>query len=148
MATDALPRHRVAARRAERPVARVLGALALLAVGVIHLHQYLELYSAVPTIGTLFVLNFVAATVTCAGLLAPLERLSGRGRAAHTLLALAGIAQAATAFVFLLISERTPLLGFQEPGYDQSAIMASRVGEVAAVVFLVAFLDGRFMRSR
>jgi hypothetical protein len=148
MATEALPLRRVAARRAERPVVRVLGALALLAVGLIHLQQYFELYSAVPTIGTLFLLNFVGATVTCAGLLAPLERLGGRGRAGHTLLALAGIAQAATAFVFLLISERTPLFGFQEPGYDPSAIMASRVAEVSAVAFLGAFLAGRFTRGR
>jgi hypothetical protein len=35
--------------------ARVLGALALLAVGAIHLQQYFELYSELRTIGTLFV---------------------------------------------------------------------------------------------
>ena len=37
---------------------RVLGALSLLAVGAVHLQQYDALYSAIPTIGTLFVLNF------------------------------------------------------------------------------------------
>jgi hypothetical protein len=125
--------------------ARVLGALALLAVGAIHLQQYFELYSEIPTIGTLFVLNFVGATVVGLGLLAPVERLPGRrGGAALALLALAGIGQATTAFVFLMISERTPLFGFREPGYDPAAILASRIAEVATVVLLGAFLAGRF----
>jgi hypothetical protein len=146
MATDAVPRHRVGAEGLPWLVARVLGALSLLAVGIVHLQQYFELYSEIPTIGTLFVLNFVGAAVVCVGLLAPLERLGRWGGAARTLLAIAGIAQAATAFVFLFISERTPLFGFQEPGYDPPAIMASRIAEVAAVVFLGAFLAGRFRR--
>jgi hypothetical protein len=124
-------------------IVRVLGALSLLAVGIIHLQQYFKLYSGVPTIGTLFVLNFVGAAVVCLGLLAPLERFGRWGDVAHTLLALAGIAEAATAFVFLFISERTPLFGFQEPGFDPPAIRASRISEVATVVLLTAFLAGR-----
>jgi hypothetical protein len=127
--------------------ARLLGALSLLAVGAVHLQQYLELYSDIPTIGTLFVLNFVAATVTGLGLLAPLERLLGRlGRALVALLALAGVAQAATAFVFLYISERTPLFGFMEPGYDPDAILASRITETATVVLLGALLAAHLQR--
>jgi hypothetical protein len=79
--------------------ARVLGALSLLAVGAVHLQQYFELYSDIPTIGTLFVLNFVGATIVGLGLLAPVERVVGRlGGAVLALLALAGTAQAATAF--------------------------------------------------
>jgi hypothetical protein len=58
--------------------ARVLGALSLLAVGAVHLQQYFELYSDIPTIGTLFVLNFVGATIVGLGLLGPVERLLGR----------------------------------------------------------------------
>ena len=52
--------------------ARFLGALSLLAVGAVHLQQYTTLYSAIPTIGTLFVLNFVGATAIGLGLLTPL----------------------------------------------------------------------------
>jgi hypothetical protein len=127
--------------------ARVLGALSLLMVGAVHLQQYFELYSAIPTIGTLFVLNFVGATIVGLGLLAPVERLLGRvGGMILALLTLAGIAQAATAFVFLLISERTPLFGFMEPGYDPEAILAARAAEVTTVVFLGAFLTARFVR--
>src|SRR3954452_24233117 len=91
---------------------RALGALATLAVGAVHLQQFFKLYSEVPTIGTLFVLNFAGATVIGLALLAPLERLAGRlGEAAVALLALGGIALAATSFVGLLVSERTGLFG-------------------------------------
>ncbi len=131
---------------------RALGALALLATGAVHLQQYLSLYSTIPTIGTLFVLNFAGATGLALGLLAPVERSLGRfGDVALALLALAGVGLAATAFVFLLISERTPLFGFMEPGYDPPAIMASRVAEVVAVAALGSFLaagPGRAIRRR
>ena len=56
---------------------RALGALAVLTVGVVHLQQYLKLYWAIPTIGTLFVLNFAGAAAIATGLLAPVERLLG-----------------------------------------------------------------------
>jgi hypothetical protein len=128
--------------------ARVLGALSVLAVGAVHLQQYDYLYSTIPTIGTLFLLNFAGATAIGLGLLAPLERLLGRlGAAAHALLALGGIGLAATAFVFLLVAERTPVFGFQEPGYDPAAIMASRVAEIVTVVALGAFLAIRYGRG-
>jgi hypothetical protein len=124
---------------------RGVGALSLLAVGAVHLQQYLYLYSAIPTIGTLFVLNFVGATAIGLGLLAPIERLLGRwGSAAVALLALGGVGLAATAFVSLLVSERTPLFGFMEPGYDPPAIMAARVAELVTVGLLGSFLLGRF----
>ena len=126
---------------------RGLGALAVLAVGAVHLQQYLVLYSAIPTIGTLFVLNFAGATAIGLGLLAPLETVLGRrwGSAAVGLLALAGIGLAATAFAFLAIAEQTPLFGFMEPGYDPTAILASRVAEVLTVVSLSAFVILRFI---
>jgi hypothetical protein len=123
---------------------RVLGALAVLAVGAVHLQQYFELYSSVPTIGTLFVLNFAGATVIGLGLLAPVERLAGRfGDAAVALLAAGGIGLAATSFVFLLVSEHRPLFGFMEPGYDPTAIATARVTEVLAVALLSTFLAAR-----
>jgi hypothetical protein len=126
---------------------RVLGALSLLAVGAVHLQQYDALYSAIPTIGTLFVLNFAGATAIGLGLLAPVERLFGGrlGAAAVGLLALGGIGLAATAFAFLTISEHTPLFGFMEPGYDPAGILASRIAEGAAIVLLGGFLVARFV---
>jgi hypothetical protein len=46
-----------------------LGALAVLATGVAHIEQYsVDNYSTVPTIGTLFLLNFIAAIVIVVGM--------------------------------------------------------------------------------
>jgi hypothetical protein len=129
-------------------IVRVLGAVAVLVVGAVHLQQYFSLYSAIPTIGTLFVLNFAGATAIGVGLLAPVERLPGRaGRVAPSLLALGGIALAATAFVFLWIAERTPLFGFMEPDYDPTAILIVRIAEVAAVLLLGGFLAARLVEG-
>jgi hypothetical protein len=128
---------------------RALGALAVLAVGIVHLQQYLALYSAIPTIGTLFVLNFAGAVAIALGLLAPVERLFGPrlGGWALALLALGGVGLAATSFIFLAISEQTPLFGFMEPGYNPTAILISRIAEVTSVLllgpYLVARLAGR-----
>jgi hypothetical protein len=124
--------------------ARLLGALAVLATGAVHLYEFEHFYSQVPTIGTLFFLNFLGATTIGLGLLAPLERTAGRwGNVLVVLLALAGIALAGGAFVFLLISEQTPLFGFQEPGYDPAGIAAARAAEIATVLSLATFLVGR-----
>jgi hypothetical protein len=127
------------------PAARALGALSLLAVGAVHLQQFNRFYSEVPTIGTLFILNFAGATALALALLAPLERIGGRhGSALLALVVAAAIVLAAVAFAFLLISERTPLFGFKEPGYDPPAIAAARGAEIATVVFLSLFVTGRF----
>ncbi len=124
--------------------ARVLGALAVLATGAVHLHEYEGLYGPVPTIGTLFLLNFIGATAIGLSLLAPVERIGGRRSGALvSLLAMAGIGLGATSFVFLKISQHTPLFGFMDPGYDPPGITASQWAEITAVVFLAIFLTGR-----
>jgi hypothetical protein len=121
----------------------------LLAVGAVHLQQYVKLYSAVPTIGTLFVLNFVAATILGIALLLPIERWGGRwGGILVTLLASGGVALAAGTFIMLAISEARPLFGFREPGYDPVAIAASRGADVATVVLLGAYLAARLAAKR
>lgn len=119
-------------------ILRTIGALALLAMGVIHLQQYLGAdYSAIPTIGTLFLLNFAGALVLAIALLGPIERIAGRGVA--SLVAAAGAAMAATSIAFLLISEHTALFGFREAGYGPAIVLALAV-EAVAVVALVSFL--------
>jgi hypothetical protein len=59
------------------------------------------------------------------------------------LLALGGVGLAGTAFTFLLVAERTPLFGFQEPGYDPPALMASRIAELVTMGLLGSFLAVR-----
>jgi hypothetical protein len=120
---------------------RYLGALAVLATGVAHIEQYsVDNYSTVPTIGTLFLLNFVAAIVIAVGLVAPLRRVAGRySDVVSAVLAVGGIGLGVGSLAGLFVSETTGLFGFVEHGY-RMAIVVAIVVEVAATVFLVAFL--------
>ena len=116
---------------------RYLGALALLGVGLDHLEQFsVDSYSAIPTIGTLFALNFASAALLAAGLASPVQRLPGRsGRLAVPLLCLAGIGVAAGSLAGLLLSESSGLFGFMEAGY-RPGILTSIAFEAAAIAFL------------
>ena len=120
---------------------RYLGALAVLATGIAHIEQYaVDDYSTVPTIGTLFLLNFIGAIVIAVGLIAPLGRVAGRYTAAiRTVFAVAGIGLAVLSLAGLFVSETSVLFGFVEHGY-RMAIVVAIVVEVAATAFLVAFL--------
>ena len=122
-------------------VARYVGAAALVGVGGIHIWQYyVDSYSVIPTIGTLFALNFASALVVALGLVAPLQRLSRRwGRALLTMLAASGAGIALGSFAGLEVSETTGLFGFMESGY-RGAIVLSIALEGATAVFLTAFL--------
>jgi hypothetical protein len=121
---------------------RSLGAIAVLVVGAVHLEQYFAVhFDVVPIIGPLFALNFAAATLMGVGLLMPFARL----RVLHVLLALGAIGLAATAFVFLFVSEHRPLFGFQDYGY-RPAILVALAGEAATVVLLGTYL-GRRLRE-
>jgi hypothetical protein len=134
--------HRLTTRRSTiAQAALYLGALAVLATGVDHIQQYYSAdYSSVPTIGTLFFLNFVAAVVITAGLVAPLGRVAGRyADAIRALFAVGGIALAVGSLAGLFISESSTLFGFAEDGYRTPIVLAI-VAEVAAAVFLVVFL--------
>ena len=58
-------------------VLRGLGAVALLAVAAVHLYEYhVDHYSAIPTIGPLFLLNAASATALGLALIAPVQRLA------------------------------------------------------------------------
>src|SRR3954464_1288124 len=128
-------------RSAIARTALYLGALAVLATGAVHIQQYYgNDYSTVPTIGTLFFLNFVSAVVIAAGLVAPLGRVAGRyADSIRALFAVGGIGLAVLSLVSLLVSESSSLFGFTENGYRTPTVLAI-VAEAAAVVFLLIFL--------
>lgn len=89
-------------------IMRFVGALAVLAVGAIHLQQYFGAdYRAIPTIGTLFLLNATGSAIVGIALLAPITRVLAALSADATigLLALAAVAIAAGALAALFISE-------------------------------------------
>jgi hypothetical protein len=117
---------------------RRLGAIAILAVGAVHLGQYLGGgYRSIPTIGPLFLLNAVSSGVVAIGLLVPIERILHRRRVELTtgLLAGAGVAIAAGSLVALFISENGTLFGFSETGY-RTVIVLAIIAEALAVVLL------------
>jgi hypothetical protein len=112
--------------RRSRAWTRPLGALALLGVGLDHLQEYAGAhYSAIPTIGPLFLANFAAATVVALVFAVRGGRLP----------AIAGIAVSAGSLAALAVSEHGGLFGFTEVGYRPAIVLA--IGfEVAATVLL------------
>ncbi|MGH2915845.1 MAG: hypothetical protein ACRDMX_12755 [Solirubrobacteraceae bacterium] len=118
-----------------------VGALAVLATGADHLQQYTaNQFSTVPTIGTLFLLNFIAATVVGVGLLLTLGRVTKRfADQLRALLAMSGVGIAGTSLVSLWISESSSLFGFSEHGY-RPAIVAAIVAEAIAIAALTVYL--------
>jgi hypothetical protein len=118
---------------------RVVAALLLLFVGADHLYEYsVDHYSVLPTIGTLFLLNFISATAVGLLLLAPLDRMFHRiGEAALRIAAVSGLGIAATSLAALLVSEQTKLFGFMEQNYRPAILVAIASEAAAAVCFVV-----------
>jgi hypothetical protein len=114
-------------------VIRRAGAVAILAVGAVHLQQYLTGYNVLPTIGTLFLLNAISAGVVGFGLLLPIERLFSER--VIGLLALGAVAIAIGSLIALFISETSVLFGFSEDGYSTAVVIAI-AAEVATIVLL------------
>src|SRR5947209_755991 len=116
---------------------RYLGAVALLAVGAVHLQQYLgdDFYS-IPTIGPLFLLNAIGSGVIAVGLLLPIERvLPRRADAVVGSLALGAVVIAVASLIMVFISESTSLFGFTESGY-RGAVIIAIVAEAATTLLL------------
>ena len=122
-------------------IARYLGAVSILLVGVVHAQQYYDAYfSVVPTIGTLFLLSFVGSGVVGVALIAPVRRLGQSiGDLILVLAALGAIGIAVGSLASLLVSEYTPLFGFMESGY-RLAIVLALVFDSLTTVFLGAFV--------
>jgi hypothetical protein len=132
-------------------VARYLGAISILLVGVVHAQQYYDAYySVVPPLGPRVQRSFIGAGVVGTVLIAPVQRLGRRvGDALLVVAALGAIGIAGGTFVSLLISEYTPLFGFMESGY-RLAIWLTLVFDVMTTVFLGAFVavTARQLRTR
>ena len=123
---------------------RRAGAVAILAVGAVHLQQYLDGYDVLPTVGTLFLLNAISAAVVGAGLLLPVERRFGERVVG--LLALGAVAIAAGSLIALFIAETGTLFGFAEDGFETPIVIAIVV-EVATVVLLAPVAVANLVRS-
>ena len=128
-------------------VALGLGAAALLATGADHLDEYAANgFSSVPTIGTLFLLNFIAATAVGVGLLLPLRRIVPRhAERVRGLLALSGIGIAGSSLIGLWISESSSLFGFTDYGFRPTIVVAI-VAESTVILSLTAYLALAYRR--
>src|ERR1700741_2030058 len=100
-------------------VLRLLAAASLLAVGGVHIQQYIvQDYRVIPTIGPLFLLNFIGGTALGLYFLIPVGPRAGWVRLlVDAVAALVGWFVAAGALLALVVSEHTPLFGFMEHGY-------------------------------
>lgn len=131
-----------------RLTVRVLAAVLLLFVGADHYYEYsVDQYSVLPTIGTLFLLNFISASVIGLALLAPLDRILHRFGSSSLLLAAAGgFGIAATSLAALLVSEQTTLFGFMESNYRPAIVVALALEAAAAIT--LALLLGLLVAAR
>ena len=133
-------------------IARYLGALSLVVVGIIHAQQYYyDYFNVVPTIGTLFLLSFVGAGVVGAMLIIPVRRLGRNlGDLILVLAALGGIGIAFGSLAALMISEYTPLFGFMESGYRLAVVLTlifDSLTSVLLALFVVALARSRRQRA-
>jgi hypothetical protein len=132
-----------------RVAVRLLAAVLILFVGADHYYEYaVDHYQVLPTIGTLFLVNFISATAVGVALLLPLERLFRRvGAGLTSLAAVSASGIAATSLVALLVSEQTPLFGFMELNYRPAILVAlaseAAAGLAAAALFVMTLIASR-----
>jgi hypothetical protein len=131
---------RIANSNAVPRALRGIASVALLGAGAVHLEQYtVAHFSAIPTIGSLFLVNFIAATVIGLVLLVPIPSTRALGRLwLEGATAVAGMGVAFGALAGLLVSEHTPLFGFREHGYRLEIVLAL-VSEAVAVLALALY---------
>ena len=97
-------------------------------------------FSTVPTIGTLFLLNFIAATAVAVGLVLPWGRIASRyADRVRAVLAVSAIGIAASSLIGLWVSESSSLFGFTDYGF-RPAIIVAIAAESLVIVALTAYL--------
>jgi hypothetical protein len=119
---------------------RIVGAGLLVWMGGIHLHLWSTGYKHLPTIGTLFILNFVGAVVLAAAVLVSPRRFLALPSAAGALMA-------AATLVSLAISINVGLFGFTD-FLDAPFVRLSIWVESAAFLVLGATTAGAVMLTR
>ena len=121
---------------------RLLAAALLLAGGVIHYDLWTNGYRHIPTIGPLFLANFVGSIVLAGAVMA--SRRAG--------VTLAGILFAAGSLTALILSRTVGVFGFSETIWTTQAVqtLASELGALAtlAVVLGIQLRDARRAQYR
>jgi 4-amino-4-deoxy-L-arabinose transferase-like glycosyltransferase len=104
---------------------RLLAAVFLLVGGVMHYNLWSSGYRFIPTIGPLFIANFVGSVALAAAVM-----VSRRAT-----VALAGIIFATGSLTALVLSRTVGVFGFTEPVWTTEAlqILASEIGAIVAL---------------
>ena len=121
------------------PLLRAVGAVSLFVIAADHLYEYYaDHFSAIPTIGALFLLNGVGATALGLSLLTLPRRLADGW--AVVLTGAAGAGLAASSLAGLFVSETEPLFGFMETGYRPVVVVAIASEAIALVALTLLFV--------
>jgi hypothetical protein len=115
-----------------RSTLSVVAAVLVAVIAAVHLQQYIDFMSEVPTIGVLFLLNAAGG----AGLAVAL--VSG-DRLLRRLAAVGSIGLAAGSLISIVIALESSLFGYTEPALRFPIVLAI-VAEVAAIPVLVALI--------
>ncbi len=112
----------------------VIAAVLVGVIAVVHLQQYIDFISEVPTIGVLFLLNAAGG----AGLA---FALIGRDDQLRRLAAVGSIALAAGSLISIVVALSSSLFGYSEPTL-RLPILIAILAEVAVIPVLVGLLIG------
>jgi hypothetical protein len=115
-----------------RSTLSVVAAVLVAVIAAVHMQQYIDFMSEVPTIGVLFLLNAAGG----AGLAVAL--VSG-DRLLRRLAAVGSIGLAAGSLISIVIALESSLFGYTEPALRFPIVLAI-VAEVAAIPVLVALI--------
>lgn len=108
----------------------LIAAVLVAVIAAVHLEQYIDFISAVPTIGVLFLLNAAGGAGLAAALLSDSRQL-------RLLAAVGGVGLAAGSLVSILIALAGSLFGYSEPTL-RVPILIAILSEVAAIPVLLA----------
>ena len=119
---------------AAAPRVRMIAAALVAVIAGVHLQQYVDFISQVPTIGVLFLLNAAGGAAIAVALL-------GRESLLRLAAALGGIGLALGSLVSIVISMHGGLFGYQEPTL-RLPILIAIIAELAALPALALVAAG------
>lgn len=117
--------------------ALVVAAIAIAVAGYEHFSLWQDGYRLIPNIGTAFLLNAIGSVGVIALLIARRDLL----------FALGGLSISVGSIVGIVLSRNGGFLGFQELGYDSTAVI-TLTAEIVATVLLTGYVVVTAMRAR
>jgi threonine/homoserine efflux transporter RhtA len=111
---------------------RYAAAVLVLVVGLVHLQQYVDFISEIPTIGVMFLLNAGGGAALFVALL-------WRERTLRQLAAVGGIALCVGSLIALVLAMGGGIFDYQESNW-RGPVVVSVIAEVAALAALIGYL--------